>query len=144
METITYFCPVHWVMIGKVVSMVVAPPDEMGARLPNQRTISGAASNVMISRAMFESKGWGAILGRSFSAQSPRRTGKRDTPTLRGNVSGRGTTDARTDRRTDGGGGGGGGAFLTARPHPPTHARTDRPTDRPTDRRRGPALVDPG
>ena len=69
--------------------------------------------------------GWGAILGRSSSAQSPRRTGKRDTPTLRGNVSGRGTTDARPDRRTDGGGGGGGGAFLTARPHPPT----DRPTD---------------
>ena len=44
--------------------------------------------------------GGGPILGRSFSAPSPRRTGKRDTPTLLGNVSGRGTTDARTDRWT--------------------------------------------
>lgn len=41
-------------MMGKVVSMVVAPPDEIGARLPNQRTISGAHRSVMISRAMFD------------------------------------------------------------------------------------------
>jgi hypothetical protein len=43
-------------MMGKVVSIVVAPPDETGARLPNQRTNNGAQSNVMISRAMFDSK----------------------------------------------------------------------------------------
>ena len=52
----TYFCPAHWVMMGRVVSIVVAPPDEMGARLPNHRTISGAPNKVIISRAMFESK----------------------------------------------------------------------------------------
>src|SRR3712207_7417809 len=37
------------VMIGSVVSIVVAPPAEIGARLPNQRTNRGAASNVSIS-----------------------------------------------------------------------------------------------
>ena len=56
METMTKRCPAHCVMMGRVVSIVVAPPDEMGARLPNHRTISGAQSNVIISRAMFESK----------------------------------------------------------------------------------------
>ena len=56
METMTYFCPAHWVMMGSVVSIVVAPPDEMGARLPKHRTISGAPNKVIISRAMFESK----------------------------------------------------------------------------------------
>ena len=56
MDTMTYFCPAHCVMMGRVVSIVVAPPDEMGARLPNQRTISGAPNKVMISRAMFDNK----------------------------------------------------------------------------------------
>ena len=56
METMTYFCPAVCVMIGRVVSMVVAPPEEMGARFPNQRTINGAQSKVMISRAMFDNK----------------------------------------------------------------------------------------
>ena len=42
----------------------------------------------------------GPILGRSFSAQSATRTGKEDTPTLLGDVPGRGTTDAGSgDRR---------------------------------------------
>ena len=56
METTTNRLPAVWVMMGRVVSIVVAPPEEMGAKLPNQRTISGAQSNVMISRAMFESR----------------------------------------------------------------------------------------
>ena len=56
MERATNWGPQTREMMGRVVSIVVAPPDEMGARLPNQRTISGAHSNVMISRAMFESK----------------------------------------------------------------------------------------
>ncbi len=54
METMTYFCPAVWVMMGKVVSMVVAPPDEIGARLPNQRAIKGAHNRVMISLAIFD------------------------------------------------------------------------------------------
>ena len=37
-------------IIGSVVSIVVAPLAEMGARLPNQRTSNGAASRVSISR----------------------------------------------------------------------------------------------
>ena len=43
-------------MIGKVVSIVVAPPDEMGARLPNHRSMSGAHNRVIISRAIFDSR----------------------------------------------------------------------------------------
>lgn len=56
MDTMTNFCPAVCVIMGRVVSMVVAPPDEMGARLPNHRTMSGAHNSVMISRAMFDSK----------------------------------------------------------------------------------------
>ena len=43
-------------MIGRVVSIVVAPPAEIGARLPNQRTNRGVQSKVIISRMMFDSK----------------------------------------------------------------------------------------
>lgn len=43
-------------MMGKVVSIVVAPPDEMGAKGPNQRTIKGAPNNVMTSRMIFANK----------------------------------------------------------------------------------------
>ena len=43
-------------MTGSVVSIVVAPPEEMGARLPNQRTMSGAHNRVIISREMFDNK----------------------------------------------------------------------------------------
>ena len=56
METMTNFCPAVCVMIGKVVSIVVAPPEDMGERLPNQRTISGAHNKVIISRAIFDNK----------------------------------------------------------------------------------------
>ena len=55
-ETMTNFCPAVCVMIGRVVSIVVAPPEEIGARLPNHRTISGAHSKVIISRAIFDNK----------------------------------------------------------------------------------------
>ena len=41
METTTNCCPAVRVMMGSVVSIVVAPPAEMGARLPNQRTSKG-------------------------------------------------------------------------------------------------------
>ena len=44
METTTNCCPAVRVMMGSVVSIVVAPPAEMGARLPNQRTSKGAAT----------------------------------------------------------------------------------------------------
>lgn len=42
-------------MMGSVVSIVVAPPAEIGARLPNQRTSNGAPNKVKISRVIFES-----------------------------------------------------------------------------------------
>ena len=56
METTTNCCPEQRVMIGNVVSIVVAPPADIGARLPNQRTSRGAQSKVIISRIMLESK----------------------------------------------------------------------------------------
>lgn len=55
METTTNCWPLHCVMIGKVVSMVVAPPDAIGARFPNHLTNKGAASRVKISRVIFDS-----------------------------------------------------------------------------------------
>ena len=42
--------------MGNVVSIVVAPPAEIGAKFPNQRTKSGAHNRVIISRMMFYSK----------------------------------------------------------------------------------------
>ena len=39
--------------MGKVVSIVVAPPVEMGANGPNQRTIKGAPNSVTTSRMIF-------------------------------------------------------------------------------------------
>mgnify|MGYP000009728946 FL=1 len=56
METTTNCCPAVRVIIGSVVSIVVAPPAEMGARLPNQRTSNGAASRVSISRLILASR----------------------------------------------------------------------------------------
>ena len=56
METTTNCCPAVRVMMGSVVSIVVAPPAEIGARLPNQCTSNGAASNVRISRLMLASR----------------------------------------------------------------------------------------
>lgn len=55
MDTTTNSCPLHLVMIGSVVSIVVAPPEEIGARFPNHLTSKGAASRVIISLEMFES-----------------------------------------------------------------------------------------
>ena len=43
-------------MTGSVVSMDVAPPADMGASLPQKRTIIGAPSRVMISRIILASK----------------------------------------------------------------------------------------
>ena len=43
-------------MIGKVVSMVVAPPAEMGASFPKYLTSNGANNRVIISLAMLESR----------------------------------------------------------------------------------------
>ena len=42
METITNSFPQQRVMIGRVVSIVVAPPAEMGARRPKYLTNNGA------------------------------------------------------------------------------------------------------
>ena len=41
-------------MIGRVVSIVVAPPAEMGARRPKDLTNNGAQSRAIISRMMFD------------------------------------------------------------------------------------------
>ena len=49
-EMITYFCPQVWEIIGRVVSIVVAPPTEMGARGPNRCSSRGAAIRAVISR----------------------------------------------------------------------------------------------
>ena len=43
-------------MMGRVVSIVVAPPAEIGASRPNQRTSRGADSRVMSSRQMLASR----------------------------------------------------------------------------------------
>ena len=42
------------VMTGRVVSIVVAPPDVMGASGPKRRSSSGARSSVAISRRMLD------------------------------------------------------------------------------------------
>ena len=43
-------------MIGRVVSIVVAPPDDMGASGPNRLAMSGVSKRVIISRMMLASK----------------------------------------------------------------------------------------
>ena len=43
-------------IIGNVVSMLVAPPEQIGATLPKSIAISGASSRVIISRITFDSK----------------------------------------------------------------------------------------
>ena len=52
-ETTTKLSPA---VIGRVVSIVVAPPDDMGARFPNHLTSKGANSSVIISRDILDSK----------------------------------------------------------------------------------------
>ena len=51
---ITNSFPEHRVMMGRVVSIVVAPPTEIGASLPKYFTRNGAPSNAMISRMMLD------------------------------------------------------------------------------------------
>ena len=55
METMTNSFPQVRVIIGRVVSMVVAPPTEIGASLPKNLIRIGAQSRVIISRAMLAS-----------------------------------------------------------------------------------------
>ncbi len=43
-------------MIGSVVSIVVAPPAEIGDRFPNHLTIRGARSRVIISRLILDNR----------------------------------------------------------------------------------------
>ncbi len=52
MDTITKSFPQTFVMIGRVVSIVVAPPVDIGASLPNHRNRSGAARSAITSRSM--------------------------------------------------------------------------------------------
>ena len=50
MEMITNSFPEYRVMIGRVVSIVVAPPTEIGASFPKYFTNKGAHSKAIISR----------------------------------------------------------------------------------------------
>ena len=54
MATTTKLCPEKRAMMGNVVSIVVAPPAEMGASLLKYFTNKGANSNVIISRDMLD------------------------------------------------------------------------------------------
>ena len=56
METITKSRPDVLVIIGRVVSILVAPPILIGANLPKYLANNGAQSKVTISRMMFASK----------------------------------------------------------------------------------------
>ena len=47
---ITYSLPENRVITGKVVSIVVAPPEQIGANFPKQRTRTAAPNKAMISR----------------------------------------------------------------------------------------------
>ena len=55
MEMITNSFPEYRVIIGRVVSIVVAPPTEIGASFPKYFTNNGAHSKAMISRMILES-----------------------------------------------------------------------------------------
>ena len=55
MEMITNSFPEYRVMIGRVVSIVVAPPTEIGASFPKYFTNKGAHSKAIISRMILES-----------------------------------------------------------------------------------------
>ena len=56
MAIITNSFPENLVMMGSVVSMVVAPPADMGASFPIHITSNGASNRVNISRIMFDIK----------------------------------------------------------------------------------------
>lgn len=47
--------PENFNIIGSVVSIVVAPPTEIGASFPKYLTKNGAKSSAVISRIIFES-----------------------------------------------------------------------------------------
>lgn len=46
----------YFVITGSVVSIAVAPPDEMGANLPKYLAKTGVSNNVIISRVIFDNK----------------------------------------------------------------------------------------
>ena len=52
MDTMENSSPEFLMIMGKVVSMVVAPPAEMGDSFPKYFTIQGARRRVMTSRMM--------------------------------------------------------------------------------------------
>ena len=54
MATMTKLCPEKQAIMGKVGSIVVAPPAEIGASLLKYFTNRGANSRVIISRDMFD------------------------------------------------------------------------------------------
>ena len=56
MDTMINFSPEARVMMGSVVSMVVAPPTLMGASLPKYLASRGAHSRVRISRQILASR----------------------------------------------------------------------------------------
>lgn len=51
-DSTTYCLPHDWTMIGSVVSIVVAPPAEIGAKGPHILAKSGDNSRVIISLTM--------------------------------------------------------------------------------------------
>lgn len=55
-DTIINSLPENREIMGRVVSIVVAPPAEMGASLLKYFTKRGAKSSVIISRDMFDNK----------------------------------------------------------------------------------------
>lgn len=59
MEMMTNSFPLNLVMIGNVVSAVVAPPTDMGANFPKYRTSRGAANKAISSRMMLDTKAIG-------------------------------------------------------------------------------------
>jgi len=56
METMLNSLPELRIITGKVVSMVVAPPAEMGDNFPKNFTIKGARSKVITSLIILASK----------------------------------------------------------------------------------------
>lgn len=68
METKTISLPQTCVMTGKVVSIVVAPPAQMGASLPKTRYMNGAPVSVNNSRNILATR---AIVPNSAATTNP-------------------------------------------------------------------------
>lgn len=66
MKTMSF--PAYCVMMGSVVSIVVAPPAQMGESRPKYFTNRGAPTNAVISRIMLAIR---AIVPSSVAACSP-------------------------------------------------------------------------